>query len=126
MQKFLVEAGHRDEQTAGAFELAVDFHFESREVFFVGRLAAPARFDEIGEAAEVKRAIDLLVGLRTPTEGTVQVLGLDPVADRSEFTARVAVQPQEASSAEWVVGRRGDWTSCAKYYQRSSRLRNVW
>ncbi|GAA4194032.1 ABC transporter ATP-binding protein [Microbacterium oryzae] len=44
--------------------------------------------------------IDLLVGLRTPTEGTVRVLGLDPSADRAEFTARVAVQPQEASLFE--------------------------
>ncbi|PPG50057.1 MULTISPECIES: ABC transporter ATP-binding protein [unclassified Rathayibacter] len=41
--------------------------------------------------------IDLLVGLRRPSAGSVRILGLDPAADRAALTARVAVQPQEAS-----------------------------
>ncbi|ONI61064.1 hypothetical protein ALI44B_11220 [Leifsonia sp. ALI-44-B] len=41
--------------------------------------------------------IDCLAGLSAATSGTVRVLGLDPVADRAAFTARVAVQPQAAS-----------------------------
>ncbi|AZZ47929.1 ABC transporter ATP-binding protein [Rathayibacter rathayi] len=47
--------------------------------------------------------IDLLVGLRRPTSGSVRVLGLDPAVDRTEFTARVAVQPQEASIYETLT-----------------------
>jgi ABC-2 type transport system ATP-binding protein len=41
--------------------------------------------------------IDCLAGLSAATSGSVRVLGLDPVADRAAFTARVAVQPQAAS-----------------------------
>jgi len=41
--------------------------------------------------------IDLIVGLRRPTGGTVRVLGLDPSVDREQLTTRVGVQPQEAS-----------------------------
>lgn len=40
--------------------------------------------------------IECLVGLRRPTSGRVRVFGLDPVVDRSEITAAVAVQPQSA------------------------------
>jgi len=41
--------------------------------------------------------IDCLAGLSAATSGSARVLGLDPVADRAAFTARVAVQPQAAS-----------------------------
>lgn len=47
--------------------------------------------------------IDLLIGLRRPSAGSVRVLGLDPAVDRAEFTARVAVQPQEASIYETLT-----------------------
>lgn len=35
--------------------------------------------------------LEMLVGLRTPTSGTVRVLGLDPVRQRDDIRARVAV-----------------------------------
>ncbi|MFB9720877.1 ABC transporter ATP-binding protein [Planobispora longispora] len=41
--------------------------------------------------------VECLVGLREPTEGRIEVLGLDPLRDRAEFVRRVSVQPQEAS-----------------------------
>ncbi|UFS57587.1 ABC transporter ATP-binding protein [Subtercola endophyticus] len=41
--------------------------------------------------------IECIVGLRSPTEGTVRVLGLDPAASRPQTTAHVAVQTQSAS-----------------------------
>lgn len=41
--------------------------------------------------------LEMLVGLRTPTSGTVRVLGLDPVRQRDDIRARVAVQPQHAA-----------------------------
>ncbi|GII03182.1 multidrug ABC transporter ATP-binding protein [Planobispora takensis] len=41
--------------------------------------------------------VECLVGLREPTEGGIEVLGLDPLRDRGEFVRRVSVQPQEAS-----------------------------
>jgi ABC-2 type transport system ATP-binding protein len=44
--------------------------------------------------------IECIVGLRTPDSGTISVLGMDPTKDRSSFTARVAVQPQDASLFE--------------------------
>lgn len=44
--------------------------------------------------------LECLVGLRKPTRGRIQVLGLDPHRDRAEFTTRVAVQPQQASIFE--------------------------
>ncbi|MFK3669375.1 ABC transporter ATP-binding protein [Leifsonia aquatica] len=50
-------------------------------------------------------AIECIVGLRTPTSGRIEVLGLDPSVDRREFTARVAVQPQAASIFEHLTVR---------------------
>lgn len=44
--------------------------------------------------------IEALVGLRTPTEGRVRVLGLDPVAQRDAIRRTVAVQPQQAEVFE--------------------------
>lgn len=41
--------------------------------------------------------IECLVGLRTPTSGRVEVLGMQPVHDRRAFAERVAIQPQSAS-----------------------------
>ncbi len=41
--------------------------------------------------------IEMMVGLRRPTSGSVRTLGLDPVADRDEIRRRVAVQPQRAA-----------------------------
>jgi len=41
--------------------------------------------------------IESLVGLRTPTGGTIRVLGLDPLADRDRLRHIVAVQPQQAA-----------------------------
>ncbi|UQN14979.1 ABC transporter ATP-binding protein [Gulosibacter sp. ACHW.36C] len=49
--------------------------------------------------------IDLIVGLREATSGSVRVLGLDPVRDRAAFTARVAVQPQEANLYDTLTVR---------------------
>lgn len=41
--------------------------------------------------------IEMIAGLRQPTEGTVRVLGLDPAAQREQFTRLVSVQPQAAN-----------------------------
>lgn len=41
--------------------------------------------------------VESVAGLRRPTSGNVRVLGLDPVKDRRQITARVAVQPQAAT-----------------------------
>ena len=45
-------------------------------------------------------AIEILVGLRAPTEGTARVLGLDPVRQRDAVRQRVAVQPQSTALFE--------------------------
>jgi len=42
-------------------------------------------------------SIEMMVGLRRPTSGTVSTLGFDPVVDRDEIRRRVAVQPQRAA-----------------------------
>nr|WP_237539231.1 ABC transporter ATP-binding protein [Streptomyces sp. SID4951] len=44
--------------------------------------------------------IETLVGLRRPTEGTVRVLGYDPVAQRDEVRKHVGIQPQQAAVFE--------------------------
>lgn len=41
--------------------------------------------------------LETIVGLRTPSSGSVTVLGLDPLRDRQLFTEQVAVQPQAAN-----------------------------
>lgn len=41
--------------------------------------------------------LETIVGLRTPTSGTVSVCGLNPTANRREVTQRLAVQPQAAT-----------------------------
>lgn len=41
--------------------------------------------------------IECLVGLRSPSRGSIQVLGMNPGQDRREFAERVAIQPQSAS-----------------------------
>ena len=41
--------------------------------------------------------IETLVGLRTPTEGSVLVLGVDPTHGRGHMRRKVAVQPQGAA-----------------------------
>lgn len=41
--------------------------------------------------------IECLVGLRSPTSGTIEVLGMRPGTDRRAFAERVAIQPQSAS-----------------------------
>ncbi|GAA3977832.1 ABC transporter ATP-binding protein [Thermobifida alba] len=58
--------------------------------------------------------IETLVGLRRPTEGTVRVLGLDPVRQRAEVRRVVAVQPQQASVFEFqtVAELLHFWASC--------------
>ena len=57
--------------------------------------------------------IDCLAGLSAATSGSVRVLGLDPVADRAAFTARVAVQPQAASLFDHLtVAERNSLSPC--------------
>ncbi|MEU8550489.1 ABC transporter ATP-binding protein [Streptomyces roseoverticillatus] len=41
--------------------------------------------------------IETIVGLRSATEGKVEVLGLDPVTDRTELRRSVGIQPQQAA-----------------------------
>lgn len=41
--------------------------------------------------------IEMIAGLRQPTEGTVRVLGLDPAIERDRLTKRMSVQPQAAN-----------------------------
>ncbi|KYJ97846.1 ABC transporter ATP-binding protein [Microbacterium sp. p3-SID338] len=41
--------------------------------------------------------IECLVGLRSPSRGSVEVLGMTPNRDRRAFAERVAIQPQSAS-----------------------------
>ncbi len=41
--------------------------------------------------------LEMIVGLRRPTSGTVSTLGLNPVSERDEIRRRVAVQPQHAT-----------------------------
>lgn len=41
--------------------------------------------------------IECLVGLRRPTSGDIQVLGMNPQSNRRQFTSRVSIQPQAAS-----------------------------
>ncbi|GAB3695358.1 hypothetical protein GCM10028793_17340 [Nocardiopsis oceani] len=44
--------------------------------------------------------IEILAGLRSPTEGTARTLGLDPIRERAEIRACVSVQPQKAALFE--------------------------
>ncbi|MEV6672408.1 ABC transporter ATP-binding protein [Streptomyces sp. NPDC051162] len=44
--------------------------------------------------------IEMMVGLRRPTGGTVRVLGYDPIAQRDEVRKYVAIQPQQAAVFE--------------------------
>ncbi len=78
LQHIFVKARHGNEQTAGAFELSIDLHFESGEVFFVRRLVTPPRFDKIGEATEVEGAIHLLTEL-PGRSGVLQLVGPEEI-----------------------------------------------
>lgn len=40
--------------------------------------------------------MEMLAGLRTPTEGTVRIWGLDPLADRARVRQILGVQLQQA------------------------------
>lgn len=42
-------------------------------------------------------AVEMIAGLRLPTDGLVRVLGLDPATEREQLTKSVSVQPQEAN-----------------------------
>ncbi|MEV6978355.1 ABC transporter ATP-binding protein [Kitasatospora sp. NPDC093806] len=57
--------------------------------------------------------IEMLVGLRRPTAGTVRILGLDPAVQRDEVRRQVAVQPQQAALFEQqtVAELLGVWAS---------------
>jgi ABC-2 type transport system ATP-binding protein len=57
--------------------------------------------------------IEMMVGMRRPTAGTVRTLGLDPVAQRDEIRRRVAVQPQQAAvfDQQTVTEILGVWAS---------------
>jgi ABC-2 type transport system ATP-binding protein len=48
-------------------------------------------------------ALEIAVGLRRPTNGTVRVLGLDPFTDSEEVRRRVGVQPQEVKLFEFLT-----------------------
>jgi len=65
----------------------ISFHVRRGEVF---GLLGP-------NGAGKTTALETLVGLRRPTSGTVEVLGLVPARDRRAFTERVSVQPQAAA-----------------------------
>lgn len=41
--------------------------------------------------------VEMIAGLRSPTDGSVRVLGLDPVTQRNQLTKVVSVQPQAAN-----------------------------
>jgi ABC-2 type transport system ATP-binding protein len=41
--------------------------------------------------------LEMAVGLRTPSAGSIRVLGLDPRKDRQQLVEQIGVQPQEAS-----------------------------
>lgn len=41
--------------------------------------------------------LEMMVGLRKPTSGFLEVLGLDPERNRNELVKKIGVQPQEAS-----------------------------
>jgi ABC-2 type transport system ATP-binding protein len=45
-------------------------------------------------------SIEMMVGLRRPSSGTVRTLGFDPVRQRDELRSRVSVQPQHAAVFE--------------------------
>lgn len=47
--------------------------------------------------------LEMLVGLRMPTEGSVTVLGLDPVRHGNAVKRRVAIQPQHGSLFEYLT-----------------------
>lgn len=45
-------------------------------------------------------SIEMIAGLRTPTSGTIRVLGLHPQADRDRLRRLLAIQPQQAALFE--------------------------
>jgi ABC-2 type transport system ATP-binding protein len=63
--------------------------------------------------------VESIVGLRTPDQGTISVLGLDPRRDRAELRQRVGVQLQESRLPDKLrVGEALDLY--ASYYRRSA------
>jgi len=50
-------------------------------------------------------SLEIAVGLRRATTGTVRCLGLDPAADRDQVTRRVGIQPQEVRLFEFLSVR---------------------
>ncbi|MDA3146484.1 ABC transporter ATP-binding protein [Leucobacter sp. UCMA 4100] len=68
--------------------------------------------------------VEMLAGLRSPTAGTVRVLGLDPVAQRDELTKRVSVQPQAANLFPTLTTRE-TLALFASFYDGSRPLEEV-
>ena len=58
-------------------------------------------------------AIEMMVGLRRPTSGTIRTVGFDPWRSRDEIRRQVAVQPQRAAMFEQQTPREllGVWAS---------------
>ncbi len=66
--------------------------------------------------------VECLSGLRTPDEGTVRVLGLDPRADRTRIREQVGVQLQEARLADKIKVREA-LDLYASFYRRPADWR---
>jgi ABC-2 type transport system ATP-binding protein len=49
--------------------------------------------------------VECVEGLRAPDQGTIRVLGLDPLRDRSELTQQVGVQLQDSQLPARAAGQ---------------------
>lgn len=47
--------------------------------------------------------LEMFVGLRTPTSGSVTVLGMNPIQERDELKKKVAIQPQHGNLFEYLT-----------------------
>jgi ABC-2 type transport system ATP-binding protein len=87
--------GHRSRASAQAYRDQVAVHdlsfaVEKGEIFGI---LGP-------NGAGKTTTVEIVEGLRTPDDGTVRVLGLDPQRDRTELRQRVGVQLQESELPE--------------------------
>lgn len=97
---------HRDEELVEFHNVAKEFSKQGETFRAVDNLNFSVTKGErvaiVGETGSGKStALNLVLGLTKPTQGTVKVLGLDPFAQFNELAGRVGIIFQSARLLEW-------------------------